>query len=85
LYASGIGINGVGMNEQKLRKALERFASKPDEALETTKVCAAYLGCSERLLRYHPAAKRVYITPDRYNYQVGNIRQIAREGVRHGR
>jgi hypothetical protein len=66
------------MNEEKLRKALERFASKPDDALESAKVSAAYLDCSERMLRYLPAAKRIYLTPSRYNYRVGNIREIAR-------
>jgi hypothetical protein len=68
------------MNEQALRKALERFASKPDDALEKASVSAAFLECSERTLRYHPAAERIYITPTRYNYRVGNIRDIARNG-----
>jgi len=75
-------MNGAAMNEQALRKALERFGSKPDDALESTKVSAAFLSCSERTLRYHPAAERVYITADRYNYRVGNIREIARNGFK---
>jgi hypothetical protein len=70
------------MDEQTLRKRLERFASKPDEALESAEVSAAFLGFSERTLRYHPDAERVYITPSRYNYRVGNIRQIAKDGFR---
>ena len=70
------------MDERKLREALERFASKPDGALESAEVCAAYLKCSQRTLRYHPDAKRVYVTPTRYNYQVGNIREIAKNGFR---
>src|SRR5262249_53570271 len=73
-------LNGAAMNEQALRKALERFGSKPDDALESTKVSAAFLSCSERTLRYHPAAERVYITADRYNFRVGNIREIAKKG-----
>jgi hypothetical protein len=71
------------MDEKKLRERLQRFAFKPDEALEEASVSAAYLGCSERKLRYDPRAKRVYIGPSRYNYQVGNIRQIARDGFRN--
>jgi hypothetical protein len=67
------------MDEKKLRRALERFASKPDDALESIAVAAAFLGCSERKLRYHPLARRVYIGPNRYNLQVGNIRQMAGE------
>jgi hypothetical protein len=66
------------MDEQKLRKALERFAHKPDEALESAAVAAAYLGYSERTLRYDPRAKRIYLGLNRYNYQVGNIREMAR-------
>lgn len=66
------------MNEQKLRNALERFRHKPDDALEEAAVGAAYIGCSERTLRYHPKAKRIYIGPNRYNFTVGNIREIAR-------
>jgi hypothetical protein len=72
---------GAEMTEQELRTALERFASKSDDALECAEVGAAFLGCSQRTLRYHPAAKRIYVTPRRYNYAVGNIRQIARGGV----
>jgi hypothetical protein len=68
------------VTEQELRIALERFASKPDEALESAEVAAAVLKCSQRTLRYHPDAERVYITPTRYNYRVGNIRQIAKTG-----
>jgi hypothetical protein len=68
------------MTEQELRTALERFASKPDDALECAEVAAAVLACSQRTLRYHSRAKRIYVTPRRYNYRVGNIRQIAREG-----
>jgi hypothetical protein len=67
--------------ERELRRALERFASKPDDALETAKVSAAVLSCSERTLRYHPRAKRIYITQRRYAYRVGNIREIARGGA----
>jgi hypothetical protein len=70
--------NGAAVNEEKLRKALERFASKPDDALESARVSAAHLDCSERFLRYHPAAKRIYLSDNRYNYRVGNIREIAR-------
>jgi hypothetical protein len=72
------------MKEQALRKALERFAFKPDDAHEGVEVSAAYLNCSQRTLRYHPDAKRIYITPTRYNYRVGNIREIARRGYRGG-
>jgi hypothetical protein len=68
------------MTEQELRTALERFASKSDDALECAEVAAAVLCCSERTLRYHSKAQRIYITPTRYNFRVGNIRQIAREG-----
>jgi hypothetical protein len=68
------------MTEEELRIKLERFASKPDDALECTEVGAAFLECSPRTLRYHPLAKRIYITPRRYNYTVGNLRQIARGG-----
>jgi hypothetical protein len=71
---------GAEMTEQELRTALERFASKSDDALECAEVSAAVLCCSQRTLRYHPRAERIYITPRRYNYRVGNIRQIAREG-----
>ena len=66
------------MREQKLRNALERFKHKPDDALETLAVGAAYIGCSERKLRYDPRAKRVYIGPNRYSLTVGNIKEIAR-------
>jgi hypothetical protein len=65
------------MKEHKLRNALERFKHKPDEALETIAVGAAYIGCAERTLRYDPRAKRVYIGPNRYNLTAGNIRAIA--------
>ena len=68
------------MDERKLREALERFPSKPDEALESAEVSAAVLKCSQRTLRYHPDAERIYITPTRYNYRVGNIREIAKNG-----
>jgi hypothetical protein len=70
------------VTEQELRIALERFASKPDDALESAEVSAAVLKCSQRTLRYQPDAERVYITPTRYNYRVGNIRQIAKNGFR---
>jgi hypothetical protein len=70
------------MREQKLRNALERFKHKPDDALETLAVGAAYIGCSERMLRCDPRAKRVYIGPKRYNLTAGNIREIARGGAR---
>jgi hypothetical protein len=66
------------MTEQELRTALERLASKSDDALETAEVGAAFLSCSQRTLRYHPRAKRIYITPRRYGYRVGNLREIAR-------
>jgi hypothetical protein len=68
------------MTEQELRTALERFASKPDDALECAEVSAAALGISQRTLRYHPKIPRVYITPTRYNFRVGVIRKIARDG-----
>jgi hypothetical protein len=66
------------MREQELRRALEWLNSKPDDSLVSAKLGAIFLECSERTLRYHPLAKRVYITPTRYNYQLGNLRQIAR-------
>jgi hypothetical protein len=68
------------MTEQELRMALERFASKPDDALENAEVSAAFLHISQRTLRYHAKIPRVYITPSRYNYRVGVLRKIAREG-----
>jgi hypothetical protein len=72
------------MREEQLRRALERLASKPDDALENAAVGAAFLDISERTLRYHPKAKRVYVTPTRYNYRVGNLREIARGGPDDG-
>jgi hypothetical protein len=73
---------GADVTEEEIKKGLERFASKPDDALECAAIGAAFLGCSERTLRYHKDARRVYITPDRYNFQVGNLRQMA--GARKG-
>lgn len=70
------------IKEEEIQRGLRRLASKPDDALECAAIGAAFLGCSERTLRYHPDAKRVYITPSRYNYQVGNLRQMA--GTRSG-
>jgi hypothetical protein len=71
------------MSEQEIKSGLERLASKPDDALECAAIGAAFLSCSERTLRYHPDAKRIYVTPTRYNYQVGNLRRIAgARGVR---
>jgi hypothetical protein len=70
------------MTADELKDALERLASKPDTALENSKVGAAFLNCSERTLRYHPAAERIYVTPRTYRYTVGNLRQIAKRGVR---
>jgi hypothetical protein len=69
------------MTDDELRDALRRLASKPDDALEDAKVGAAYLDCSERTLRYLPAAKRIYVTPRTYRYTVGNLRQIAKGGA----
>jgi hypothetical protein len=69
------------MTEQELCRALERLNSKPNDALVSAKLGAIFLECSERTLRYHPLARRIYITPTRYNYQLGNLRQIARSGV----
>jgi hypothetical protein len=69
------------MTDEELSDALKRFASKPDDALEDAKIGAAYLDCSERTLRYHPNAKRIYVTPRTYRYTVGNLRQIAKGGA----
>ena len=66
------------MTEQELRTALERFASKPDDALECAEVGAAFLQCSQRTLRYQPKLERIYITPRKYNFRVGNLRAVAK-------
>ena len=42
------------MTKSELKDALELFASKPDDALESTEVGAAFLGCCQRTVRYHP-------------------------------
>ena len=66
------------MTNQELKDALELFASKPDDALETTEVTAAILGSCQRTVRYHPKLERIYVTPRKYNFRVGNIRAVAK-------
>jgi len=66
------------MTKSELKDALELFASKPDDALESTEVGAAFLGCCQRTVRYHPKLERVYITPRKYNFRVGNLRAVAK-------
>ena len=67
--------------DKGLKRALERFDLLPDSANVSSKVTAAILGVSERTIRYHPLLPRIYTSPKRYNYNVGRVRKLARDGM----
>jgi hypothetical protein len=60
----------------ELTELLRRWPSLPNEAIVHTKVVAAVTGLSERTIRYDPRLARVYLTPSRYGYRVGNVKEI---------
>jgi hypothetical protein len=64
-----------------LRKVLERFDLLPNDVIVPTKITAIILGLSEKTVRYHPSLPRKSVSRGRYGQRVGDIRQIAREGV----
>ena len=66
----------------ELTDLLKRWPSLPNEAIVHSKVVAAVTGLSERTIRYDPRLKRVYLTPSRYGFRVGNVKEIlAGEGM----
>jgi hypothetical protein len=68
--------------DERLRRELERFSILPDEAHASPRLAAVVLDISQRTVRYHPALDRIWISPKRYNFRVGQIRKLLREGVR---
>jgi hypothetical protein len=62
--------------EENLRKALERFAHLPNEAIVPTKVSSAVTGLSERSIRYHDELPRVYLSAKRYGQRVSDLRRL---------
>ena len=61
-----------------LREIFERFDALPDDAVVPSKVSAAFLGVSERTIRYHPDLPRVTVSQGRYGQRVGDLRKIVR-------
>jgi hypothetical protein len=66
----------------ELHEVLQRFDSLPDDAILPSRVTGIILGVSERTVRYHPQLPRVQISRGRYGQRVGDIRKLARHGLR---
>jgi len=66
----------------ELHEILQRFDSSPDDAILPSRVTGIILGVSERTVRYHPQLPRVQISRGRYGQRVGDIRKLARHGLR---
>jgi len=66
----------------ELHEVLQRFDSLPDNAILPSRVTGIILGVSERTVRYHPQLPRVQISRGRYGQRVGDIRKLARHGLR---
>ena len=65
-----------------LHEILRRFDALPDDAILPSRVTGIILGVSERTVRYHPQLPRIQISPGRYGQRVGDIRKLARHGLR---
>jgi hypothetical protein len=63
-----------------LNDLLKRWPSLPDDAVVHTKVVAAVTGLSERTIRYDSRFERVYLTPNRYGFRVGSVKNILSGG-----
>jgi len=65
-----------------LHEVLERFNALPDDAILPSRVTGIILGVSERVIRYHPQLPRIQVSRGRYGQRVGDIRKLARHGMR---
>jgi hypothetical protein len=66
---------------EKIRKALERFPSLPDDAVVPVKITALILGTSERVVRYSDNLRKIQVSPGRYGISAGEIRKLCRGGI----
>ena len=66
----------------ELHEVLQRFDALPDDAILPSRVTGIILGVSERTVRYHPLLPRIQISRGRYGQRVGDIRKLARHGLR---
>jgi hypothetical protein len=60
----------------ELADLLKRWPSLPDEAIAHSKLVAAVTGLSERTIRYDTRLKRIYLTPTRYGFRVGDVKEF---------